>query len=69
MSPMTAGCTGKRVLIRLFAFPSKRMVRVLRTAIAVLSGRVYGMCMVRGDVVIRQNRGWWLLLVSMMRLT
>ena len=48
---MTAGCTRERVLIRTLAIQSKRRMSVLRMAIAVLSGRVYGMCMVRGDVV------------------
>ena len=38
LSPMAAGCTGKRVLILLLAFLSKRVVRVLRIAIAVLVG-------------------------------
>ena len=52
VSPMTAGCTRKRVLTRMFVFQSKRRMRLLRMAIAVLSGRVYGMRMVRGDVFL-----------------
>ena len=48
---MIAGCTRKRVLIVMFVFQSKRRMRVLRVSISVLSGRVYGMCIVLGYVV------------------